>query len=84
MKITKDNILDKILAGEALWDIEEPLMMRVNAMLHVRDVLRDALDHMVAASSSAGVLRGALCVIDGLVSTVDGGALCAVDGLGKK
>jgi hypothetical protein len=65
------NMLDRLLAGERLWNPKAPLGARLAAMKKARDEIAKEhqahLDDPEASHINTGVLLGALNLIDGLM-----------------
>lgn len=65
------TMLDRLLAGEKLWNIKAPLGAQIKKMREVRDRIEKEhaahLEDAEACHINTGVLLGALNLIDGLL-----------------
>lgn len=65
------SMLDRLLAGEQLWNIHAPIGAQIHKMRKVREQIaaehQEHLDDPSASHINTGVLLGALNLIDGLL-----------------
>lgn len=68
------DMLDRLLAGEKLWNIHAPIGAQIKAMREVRSQIAEEHDEHLndpkASHINTGVLLGALNLIDGLLKRV--------------
>jgi len=69
--VSNDLMLDRLLAGEKLWNIHAPIGAQINKMRKVREqIAKEHQAHLEdddASHINTGVLLGALNLIDGLM-----------------